>query len=129
MGIVPIHETHPSKSGVGLRRTERIALEIPIRVYSFGRTCGFFTEDSRTLMVNRDGALIILKNRVAPEGVIWIINLENLRQDDFRVVRLARQKRRGSAEWGVECLDKNRDLWQTNFPPVMADIEPNARAA
>jgi hypothetical protein len=125
----PECESHPPKSGVGLRRTERITQEIPIRVYSFGAAAGFFTEDSRTLMVNRDGALIILKNPVAPEGILWIINLENLRQDDFRVVRLARKKRGGSAEWGVECLDKSRDLWETSFPPGMRDIEPNARAA
>jgi hypothetical protein len=128
MSSISKPETCPLKTGVGLRRTERIMLEIPIRVYSFGGISGDFTEDTRTLMVNRDGALIILKHRVAPEETIRIINLENLREDDFRVVGLARQEGEGNAEWGVECLDKKRSLWEIDFPPPLEDIKPNAGA-
>ena len=128
MSSIPNPETCSPKTGVGLRRTERIMLEIPIRVFSFGGVSGDFTEDTRTLMVNRDGALIILKHRVTPEETIRIINLENFREDDFRVVGLSRQEGEGNAEWGVESLDKNRSLWEIDFPPPMESIEPNAGA-
>ncbi|HEV2348289.1 MAG TPA: PilZ domain-containing protein [Terriglobia bacterium] len=114
-------ETHTPKTGAGLRRTERIMLEIPIRVFSFGGSAGDFSEDTRTLMVNRDGALIVLKRRVAPNQIVRIINLENFREDDFRVVGLSRQEGDRFAEWGVECLDKNRTLWEIDFPPPLAD--------
>jgi len=107
------------KTGAGLRRTERIMLEIPIRVSSYGGIASDFTEDTRTLMVNRDGALIVLKHRVIPEDIIRIINLENLREDDFRVVGLSRQEGDKFSEWGVECLDKNRTLWEIDFPPPL----------
>ncbi len=121
-------ETRPRAKGAGLRRTERIMLEIPIRVFSFGGIVGDFTEDTRTLMVNRDGALIVLRHRVAPDQIIRIVNLENLREDDFRVVGLARQESAGCAEWGVECMDKQRTLWEIDFPPPMENIEPRAGA-
>jgi PilZ domain len=121
MSGTPELETRTPKSGAGLRRTERIMLEIPIRVFSYGGSAGGFSEDSRTLMVNRNGALIVLRHRVAPDEIIRIINLENFREDDFRVVGLSRQEGEAYAEWGVECLDKNRTLWEIDFPPPLDD--------
>jgi PilZ domain len=128
MSSSPELETKVDKTKEGLRRTERIMLEIPIRVFSYAGSAGGFSEDTRTLMVNRDGALILIKHHVLPEETIRIINLENLREDDFRVVGLARQVNDGAAEWGVEGLDKNRSLWEIDFPPPMEISEPNAGA-
>lgn len=112
-------ETQSSTTGPKGRRTERIMLEIPIRVFSFGGRAGDFSEDTCTVMINRNGALIALKHRVAPDEIIRIINLENLREDDFRVVGLSRQEGEDYSEWGVECMDKNRSLWEIDFPPPM----------
>jgi hypothetical protein len=123
MNRVPNPEMTSLEIKVELRRTARIKLEVPIRVYSFGGRSGYFAEDTRTLVVNRDGALIALRHPVEPEGIIWIINLENLRQDDFRVVRLAGRKGAGSAEWGVEHLDKSLDLWEDCCPYFRGENE------
>lgn len=121
MSSTPEMETQVAKTGAGLRRTERIMLEIPIRVFSFGGRVGDFSEDTRTLMVNRDGALIVLIHRLVPNETVRIINLENLREDDFRVVGLSRQEGDRFCEWGVECVDKNRTLWEIDFPPPLED--------
>jgi diguanylate cyclase (GGDEF)-like protein len=110
---------HPSTSPSKGRRTERIMLEIPIRVLSFGGAAGGFSEDTRTILVNRHGGLIALRHPVAQDEIIRIINLENLREDDFRVAGLSRQDGPDYAEWGVECLDKNRSLWEIDFPPPL----------
>ena len=115
----PELETQGAKTGSGLRRTERIMLEIPIRVFSFGGRGGDFCEDTRTMIVNRDGALIVLKHPLVPNETVRIINLENLREDDFRVVGLSRQEGDKFCEWGVECVDKNRTLWEIDFPPPL----------
>jgi hypothetical protein len=123
MNRVPKPEIFPPEIGIDLRRIARIKLEVSIRVYSFGWRSGYFAEDTRTLVVNRDGALIALRHQVEPEGFIWIINLENLRQDDFRVVRLACRKGEGSAEWGVEHLDKSVDLWEDYRPHLRVGNE------
>lgn len=94
-------------------------LEIPIRVFSFGGSAGDFSEDTRTVVVNRDGALIILRHRVAADAIVRIINLENFREADFRVVGLSRQEGGRYSEWGVECMDRDRCLWEIEFPPPM----------
>jgi PilZ domain len=101
------------------RTTERLLLEIPIRVLCFGGSLGDFSEDTRTIFINRDGALIVLKHPVAPDETVRIINLENLREADFRMVGSARLELGEVTQWGVECLDKQRTLWDIDFPPPL----------
>lgn len=128
MGASPKPQKEPDVSEVLKRRTERIMLEIPIRVISFGGEAGSFTEDTRTVIVNRDGGLIALNHRLAPDESIRIINLENHREADFRVVGLARHEEGATNHWGVECLDKDRCLWDIDFPRPMENKDTRAGA-
>jgi hypothetical protein len=109
----------PVETGPRQRRTERIKLSIPIRVMCFGGSAGDFVEDTHTLMVNRDGALIALKHRVAADDTIRIVNLENFREADFRVVGETRLESADFSGWGVECLERERTLWDIDFPPPL----------
>ncbi len=109
------------------RRTERIVLKIPIRVLCFGGSAGDFAEDSYTILINRDGGLIALEHPVAPNDTLRIINLENLREADFRVVVTAGPEGGEAAGWGVESLEKGRTLWDIDFPPPL-DKSGNAGA-
>jgi hypothetical protein len=110
------------------RRTERVKLCIPIRVMCFGGSAGDFMEDTHTLVVNRDGALIALEHKVAPDETLRIINLENFREADFRVVGQTRLAGAGFSQWGVECLEKERVLWDIDFPPPLGSGGSNAGA-
>ncbi len=101
------------------RRTERVMLKIPIRVMSFGGTAGTFSEDTHTTMVNKHGALIALNHSVAPDQTLRIVNLENFREADFRVVGKARADTGETAQWGVECLERDRTLWEVDFAPAL----------
>ncbi len=123
-----VMEDQTQSDGMSGRRTERLLLEMPIRVISFNKSQGSFVEDTHTIFVNRDGALIALKNGVAQDEVIRIINLENLREADFRVIGSSRSDRGEAAEWGVECLDKERCLWDIDFPPPIATKSKKAGA-
>jgi hypothetical protein len=115
-------------SGPAQRRTERVKLSIPIRVMCFAGSAADFVEDTHTLMVNRDGALIALKHRVIPEDTIRIINLENFREGDFRVVGEMRLEIPDYSGWGVECLERERTLWDIDFPPPLDPAGSNAGA-
>jgi hypothetical protein len=115
-------------SGSAQRRTERVKLSIPIRVMCFGGSAGDFVEDTHTILVNRDGALIALKHRVAPDETIRIINLENFREGDFRVVGEMRLESPEYSGWGVECLERERTLWDIDFPPPLDPAGSNAGA-
>jgi hypothetical protein len=98
------------------RTSERLLLTIPIRVMGFDPRTGTFTEDTYTLMVNRAGALIRLKHRVAADDTIRIVNLESYAEADFRVVGLARTEAGEIFQWGVECLELERNIWGIDFP-------------
>jgi len=115
-------------SGSAQRRTERVKLSIPIRVMCFGGSAGDFVEDTHTILVNRDGALIALKHRVASDETIRIINLENFREGDFRVVGEMRLESPEYSGWGVECLERERTLWDIDFPPPLDPAGSNAGA-
>jgi hypothetical protein len=110
------------------RETERAMLEIPIRVIYFGSGHAGFSEDTHTIEVNRAGARIVLRNRVAPDDALRIINLENLAEADFRVVGLTRSQCLGASEWGVECTDPGRNIWGVEFPAPLAAGDTRAGA-
>ncbi len=97
------------------RNTERILLTIPIRVTAFGGSEGGFSEATYTVEVNQDGARIALKHQVEPGDTIRIVNLENLREADFRVVGPRSVEEGGITDWGVVCLEANRNLWDIKF--------------
>ena len=107
------------------RITERILLKFPIRVSAFGGSGGDFSEETYTVEINRGGARIALHHPVAPNDTIRIVNLENMREADFRVIGPSRLVAAGLADWGVECLDADRDLWDIKFsPPLEARDNP-----
>lgn len=116
------------KSRPGERSTERVILQIPIRIVSFGGSLGAFSEETNTFMVNRDGALIFLKHPLEQDATVRVINLENRREADFRVVGPARLEDRQSTAWGLECLERNRCLWDIDFPPPIKSESPNSGA-
>lgn len=101
------------------RDTERILLKFPIRVSSFGEGAGAFTEETWTVEVNRTGARIALKHAVAPNDTIRIVNLENLREADFRVLDPVRLEQGEMVEWGVECMEPDHNLWDIKFSPPL----------
>jgi hypothetical protein len=113
-------EIHTQADETFGRRTERIMLEIPVRVLCFGGSVPQFSEDTHTIFVNRDGALIGLKHPIGPDETVRIINLENLREADFRVIGSVRFERGDVTEWGMECLDRDRTLWEIDFPPPLS---------
>jgi len=103
------------------RRTERVQLRIPIRVVGFSDATGEFREDTHTVVVNRGGARISLNQKVLPDDVVRIINLENYSEADFRIVGRT-QVSEESTEWGVECAESGRNVWGIEFPaPLPSD--------
>ena len=101
------------------RNTERLALRFPIHVMGFGTAGGDFTEDTETLVVNQGGARISLKHHVAAEDILRIVNLENHVEAEFRVVGPTRLQGEEVSEWGVECTEKDHNLWGVQLPPPL----------
>jgi len=91
---------------------------IPIRVIGFALGKDHFSEDTVTVEVNREGALIKLNQKVVPKSDVRIINLESYKEADFHVVGPSRMEAGLIAEWGVEYIDKRHNIWGMDFPAI-----------
>ncbi len=102
------------------RTSDRIRVQLPIRVFGFDEARGEFLEDTHTIVISPTGSLIALKHRVFPAEVIRIVNLRNVQEADFRIVGPSVITESEVAEWGVECMDRDRNIWGIEFPPAEA---------
>jgi len=103
------------------RRSERLLLSIPIRVEGTNPTGEKFAETTRTVIINRHGAWIQLKQPVSAGVSLRITNLVAHRDADFRVVGPTQPRSDQGGEWGVECRDDKRNIWGIDFPPPSPD--------
>jgi PilZ domain-containing protein len=106
----------PQETGKRHRLSERVLLRIPIEVRGEGAKGRPFSERTFTLVINRHGAQINLKNSVQPGDQVSITNLQNNIACPFRVVAKATQALGEGPEWGVECLEPEVDFWGISFP-------------
>lgn len=115
-----------SQSERDRRRSERILLTIPIIVEGVEPNGKEFSETTRTLVINRQGARILLSRRVTAGSLLQIKLVSANRQAKFRVIGPTRPVSEEGGEWGVECVDKSANLWGIGFPP---STEKDAQAA
>lgn len=109
------------------RRSDRIMLAIPLRVYGKD-PAGSFEEDARSLIINRHGALIQISRSLRTGQTLNVVNLLTRARADFRVVGpVAPQTDRGG-EYGVECLQAEKNIWGIQFPPPPEDEAEELRA-
>jgi hypothetical protein len=108
------------------RRSERLLLTIPIRVEGVDVNGHAFSENTRTLIINRQGACIHLKRRVPPGATLVITTLLGNREAKFRLVGPTQPLSAEGGEWGVECLDEKSNLWGIGFPPPLHEEEQAA---
>jgi len=99
------------------RRSERLLITVPIRVEGMDRDGAKFSEDTRTLVINREGARIYLRRMVVAGAILLITTRVGRRSAKFRVVGPTQPPSGEGGEWGVECLESNCDLWGIGFPP------------
>jgi hypothetical protein len=101
------------------RHSERVLLRIPITVKGKDIDGNPFVEHTSTLVINRDGARITLKNKVRRNELILITNRRSQAAVPFRLVDQAGQSMGEGPEWGVKCLEENRGFWGILFPEAV----------
>lgn len=106
------------------RRSERLLLTFSIRVEGADLKGDDFSENTRTLVVNRHGARIQLARPVGPGQKLRIVNLAGNRQADFRVVGPTQPMSQTGGEWGVELQDERKNIWGIDFPPLGDNDHP-----
>lgn len=124
-------QTNPGTQGVtqtGIRRSTRLALSLPIRVYAIDFKGTDFIEDSTTVVVNVYGARIRLHHQLLPEQEIRIQSLKTSQEAIFRVVSRVGNLEDRFTYWGVECLNPSHDVWGIHFPQPGPDDQRAVRA-
>jgi len=114
----PVTTAKASLRVVEHRRSERLLLTVPIRVEGISRDGEKFSEETRTIVISRQGARIHLKHVVAA-GAVLLIRAPGVRRNAmFRVVGPTQPLTGEGGEWGVECQDSNSNIWGIGFPPA-----------
>lgn len=97
------------------RRSDRVPLELPIVVAGTDALGETFIEQSRTILLGRHGAKIVLARKLVPSEEINIRCLTTSRESDARVVgQLGAEGE--NYYYGVELLDTDANLWDVEFP-------------
>jgi hypothetical protein len=112
----PVTSAKASLREIERRRSERLLITVPIRVEGIDRDGEKFTEETRTLVINRQGARIYLKRSVVPGTTLLITTRVGHRSAKFRVVGPTQPVSGEGGEWGVESEDSNNSIWGIGFP-------------
>lgn len=103
------------------RRSDRIAVKLPITVSGTDGMGRDFLEETETLVLSCHGAKIALNRKLVPDLELSIRCAASGREADVRVVGQIGEGPEGFY-YGVEILDPHIDLWGIEFPPL-ADSE------
>lgn len=110
------------------RRSCRIALSIPIRVYAIDFRAKEFVEDATTLVVNLYGAKIRLIRQLIPDQEIRLLSFSTREEAVFRVVSKAPGSEGACTFWGIECLSPEKNIWGVRFPELQRRDQAEVRA-
>lgn len=99
------------------RRSERLYLTIPIRVFATDPNGRDICEDTLTVVVSRHGGRVRVQNQLVVDDEIYITNLTNNKEARFRVVGRVGEPRPDNpfTDWGVECLEPEKAIWGLEF--------------
>jgi PilZ domain len=108
------------------RRSERIPVEILLRLTSTSATDQPFTESARTLTLSRHGASILSERKLSPGQDILITRLDTGKQASARVAGMIADRVDGYV-YAVEFSHPQINLWETEFPRASDPDETSDR--
>ena len=100
------------------RRSDRIAVELPIAISGIDASGEAFLEHSVTVVLGRHGAKIAIPRLLAPDQEVNIRCLGSAKESDARVVGQLGKGPEGFY-YGVELMDNGVDFWDIEFPPMI----------
>jgi hypothetical protein len=107
------------------RRSSRIPKEVGILLRGTDMEKKAFSEHTKTVVINRNGAGIVSRYRLAPESKINLRRLATHTHTEVRVVGLV-ESQSGVYIYGVAFLDPDINFWGMDFPP---DTESEQKAS
>ena len=111
------------------RRSQRVLMQVGIRVRGKDAQGKDFEEMTETLAINAHGALVLLSARVISGAVVYMKHNKTEEEQECHVAFLG-PVRSGRAEIGVEFTTPSPNFWRVAFPPEdWSPKNPEARSA
>ena len=100
-----------------LRRSSRVVISVPVKISGVDNRGQLFSEEARTVVVNRHGAMILSSHELKPGTEVELSAFQDGSRSRARVVRIAgRNRQMGAWEVATE-LSLPGNFWRINFPP------------
>jgi hypothetical protein len=99
------------------RRSQRLALSVPVVAYKLPNVGRHFFEGAHTLAVSAHGALIGLATEVAADQRLVLKHAISGEEQECRVIFVQR-KPSGRTEVGIEFREPAPKFWGITFPPA-----------
>jgi len=121
--------SNPSANPVARRRSQRVLMQVAIRIRGDNAQGTPFEEETETLAINAHGALILLQARVTSGSKVHMKHKRTEEEQECYVVFLG-PVRSGKAEIGLEFSSPRPAFWRVAFPPEdWNPRSPEARTA
>jgi|SRR5882672_7369270 len=120
--------SNPSANPVARRRSQRVLMQVSVRVRGTDAQAKPFEEQTETLAINAHGALVLLTARVTSGSMVHLKHNRTEEEQECHVVFLG-PVRAGKAEIGLEFSAARPTFWRVAFPPEdWTPRHPEARA-
>ena len=98
------------------RRSQRILMQVAVRIRGTDAQGKAFEEFTETLAINAHGALVLLEARVTSGSLVHLEHQRTKEEQECHVVFLG-PVRGGKAEIGLEFSSPRPSFWRVSFPP------------
>ncbi|MBZ5701976.1 MAG: hypothetical protein LAN84_09020 [Acidobacteriia bacterium] len=105
-----------SLSGGSRRRSQRVLMQVSVRINGTDVQGHAFEERTDTLAINAHGALVLLKAKLQSGGKVLLKHLRTEEEQECFVAFLG-PVRSGKAEIGLEFSSARPTFWRVTFPP------------
>jgi PilZ domain len=121
--------TNPSSNPASRRRSQRVLMQVHVRIRGTDSLSKSFEEQAVTLAINAHGALISLKHRLTNGSKVQLRHNMTDEEQECHVVHVG-QLRDGKTEVGLEFSEPRPGFWRVAFPPEdWTSKSPEARTA
>lgn len=121
--------TTGSRTPITRRRSQRVLMQVAVRVRGMDAQGKEFAEETETLAINAHGALILVSARVTSGSKVVMRHNRTQEEQECHVAFLG-PVRGGKAEVGLEFSDPRPAFWRVAFPPEdWTSKHPEARSS
>ena len=107
---------NPSVNPMARRRSQRVLMQVAIRIRGNNAQGTSFEEEAHTLAINAHGALILMEARLISGNKVLMQHKRTQEEQECKVVFLG-PVRSGKSEVGLEFCQPRPSFWRVAFPP------------